>query len=1647
MAFWDDISRWAGNLTGGFIGESDEERRRKRQQAQQKAQQAAKVNTFRGDRTYTPRNTDTISFNNNRQQLNRGLDQGKSYEDMSRSLGLSVEAIRDYTDTTRPGYGVEAKPAEPVKPNNNKLELEQFKTPQQKQREQGIVRFEDRLYKPNGDGTYSDQDGNKRSAEVVGKLGNIEAKFSDREKEIANEGVTPWNVGKEVLEAAQDVVLRPLARIPETVHRSLLLEPLVGNAGKPAEDATSTASDENTGLREFFYGKDPIKSYQEQGRDLEIAGKNSGNLDLEALSGFAPFVAPALAALDLSPFAALKAARSAKLAEEGAVDLTAFSQFANKATDDAIQNVERQAGRKLTNVEKNQIADEVDKKIRDEVMPKKSAPSNSTESIEEQSTNTNLLDEQDAPRLPEVGEDPTIPSSAGPDEPPRGASVEAGPGLYEDRSLFREAREEVENSRNGNAAQNMYDDVQSQVYDPLSVAQRYDNQLYGTMKKNGEILPGQRELLPHQSMTQTIQRINNPEDAAGVLTGKKYVVNGKQLSVDDVNKKYGKSSGSKAQEFEDYRIFRDQLERIHLGEKNSLPVDPQAMQNYIDMMDRKYPDMIDDAAVLRKFEGELFKGKVDAGIDSPEFYENSLKYNFFNPRAKTTPDELIQPKVSNSMGKTTKVTEGRVKDAQGQVVSSPMQLFYDHAKEYVQSTASKDLDNIFEMQARNPADNGFKLRVDADRAYQHRQAASKLEKLSDDVLRMEQGVKGAKKNVKLAKNYEQAKKEAVKFVRDRLKSASDDDIFADLRGVELTDDEALELVKTMHSASSKGSARIINKLSKTKNISKADAKKMLEDARGNLKATREAKSDEYRSFLDTTQYSKTGLQTRSYRSKGETGKIELPVDIARMLAKNAETRNLSLMEKGFRQAGNIQKTALTGTLAPAFKAKQALIDNNYLMYHNGESLSAFRPKAMARGVQYLFYPKGAKQMTDELKMNGFRLENALQTRRIDRSVADDIAARAGVKEFFARNPKATARDILGGVSNLIARVNNAQRVQVAQGAYQKLRAKGWSHEDAIKYAANAPDRVFGDMSRVSQLAQDLEAAIPYTSATQAGLRSTMRRYKVATGETIAKDLVFVSSIAGITAYSLANSQEYYKDAIRDKRQYELDSNVIIATPFATKNKNGEWTGVIKIPIPPDARPAHRAIWKTVYDMTNGKGPDPATVAGNMFAQVTGDMPNNFYDPQNTNNGKNSSNGVLSQSPILNATKVIAGVDPRTGETLGDEYMRSKPKTDQYYEKTATSKGTSQAAKDLSKALNGFISPLQADKLFGLAGQFGKQVKNDEGFDFGEMVDPRKYLTTGKSQTSDQVKTRKYFEDITTIAAELAAAGDKKTYQDFLALHAPKSKDQKKNMLNNAVKMNQFMDYQGDGTFTTTKLFDVEKKLDAKARKRGEPGNPIYDLSPQQLQKVLMYRGNKANNAAKQNYSKNGMPAFVALGLDKRWYNEFTKKESKYYQKVLKEGDDEFRTFSGKKKPRLTAKQEAVQNQYFDLKDKGDDAGAKALLAGNKWLIDSWSAGNDFTNEERKALGFLADYDNDDPRSSNYYKSYGGKGGWRRGGRGGSSDGSDGPNTGVAGTLTHFGNESAGMTQVKGPQQELVNVRTVVKQPRRATKKPNIRITI
>lgn len=106
MSFWGDVSNFFGNATHGLIGESDEERRRRQEEERRRQQQQQQFK-----QQYTPKasvnNQNSINqFNSQRNVVNFGLDNGQSYEDIAKHTGLSLDSIRDYADTTRPGYGV-----------------------------------------------------------------------------------------------------------------------------------------------------------------------------------------------------------------------------------------------------------------------------------------------------------------------------------------------------------------------------------------------------------------------------------------------------------------------------------------------------------------------------------------------------------------------------------------------------------------------------------------------------------------------------------------------------------------------------------------------------------------------------------------------------------------------------------------------------------------------------------------------------------------------------------------------------------------------------------------------------------------------------------------------------------------------------------------------------------------------------------------------------------------------------------------------------------------------------------------------------------------------------------------------------------------------------------------------------------------------------------------------------------------------------------------------------------------------------------------------------------------------------------------------------------------------------------------------------
>jgi len=121
------------------------------------------------------------------------------------------------------------------------------------------------------------------------------------------------------------------------------------------------------------------------------------------------------------------------------------------------------------------------------------------------------------------------------------------------------------------------------------------------------------------------------------------------------------------------------------------------------------------------------------------------------------------------------------------------------------------------------------------------------------------------------------------------------------------------------------------------------------------------------------------------------------------------------------------------------------------------------------------------------------------------------------------------------------------------------------------------------------------------------------------------------------ALSNPEGKKFYDDMQLSKRKYVLDNNVIIVLPGAHKDeKTGEWSGILKINIPPELRPLNNQIRESIYN--NPLKVPPSVYARNAFDFFTGTI--------------RTLNSPLIDIPYLLRT----GKDSFTGQQIFDESM-------------------------------------------------------------------------------------------------------------------------------------------------------------------------------------------------------------------------------------------------------------------------------------------------------------------------------------------------------------------------------------------------------
>jgi len=668
----------------------------------------------------------------------------------------------------------------------------------------------------------------------------------------------------------------------------------------------------------------------------------------------------------------------------------------------------------------------------------------------------------------------------------------------------------------------------------------------------------------------------------------------------------------------------------------------------------------------------------------------------------------------------------------------------------------------------------------------------------------------------------------------------------------------------------------------------------------------------------------TGKQVISGIENGQPYKIEVHPDVAKLM-QGLDSRKASQLVNWAISAQRVFQTAWTGFANVVFPIKSFVFYDILPSIANSKygAKTVFSPTAV-KGLVKGFLPDNPLRReldlagANQTMFSGIPIETNL--------TADAIAAQKNIftKVGYGLTHPKTAIESLDKIGGLLSRVSRERNATVY---YEQALKQGKTAEQAVTEAAWAYNNVLPNYIRASTLAKEMNAALPYFSASIAGTRSLLQGIKRNPGVALTTITAgVVGPAVAATTYSMMSEegQKYYQDQIDSKSTYNLDNNYTIVLPGASKDpKTGQWSGIIKVPVSPEFRALNQALWRGTYDQLNEEAAQDQTslgsVAVNAFDFVTGGL-------------RGSSN------PFVETGRIVVGQDPKSDplnpKDLIQGDMKDQAKRDQFYE------STSDAAKFLAGLTGNNLSPIQVDKILSQFGLAGKIVKNKDQNPLKTVGETFKDTVSGGYGQTD---TSKYYEKLDSIKSSFT---NSKSKQYFDALH---KKNDQPGILDSATKASIYL--------SDPEVVTKEKELDQWNREQGKVGNPIFDLNGDQLQKVLAYRQAKMLNAGKQTYDRDGNSLFTSLGLDEPWYDRFREAENGFYDSIKKDNtasDTDPKTFSGAKKPSPTPELQSKLDFYYTL--QGGTGDRSRFLRANPDVLAYWESSDGFTNSERAAIG-------------------------------------------------------------------------------------------
>lgn len=585
-----------------------------------------------------------------------------------------------------------------------------------------------------------------------------------------------------------------------------------------------------------------------------------------------------------------------------------------------------------------------------------------------------------------------------------------------------------------------------------------------------------------------------------------------------------------------------------------------------------------------------------------------------------------------------------------------------------------------------------------------------------------------------------------------------------------------------------------------------------------------------------------------------------------------------------------------------------------------------------------------------------------------------------------KNAAQLSRELrMGGVGKTINRVlspiktledavsitEKATRYQNYLGMENKLLSEGATKPKALQEATLAAWQNSTDFNRYGDWAKTINLLVPYFNSGIQGTRQLTRAFKTRPVATTIKTMATVGMpLLSSTAYNLSDPER--KKVYDNISEFEKENNFILIPPNSKQNKDGTYD-VYKLPMPFGYSnlmgPARRAM----VSFANNSPQD--------WAKISTDIMGAFSGPINTNSPQQAVAGLIPQA-IKPLVQQAANKDFFTGKDIVPEYVnkatdaQGNPVPENKKALSYTS-GSAQIIGNLSGQ-----SPIRVEKFFkdtfGKIGQYGVNTVDNTLAKLGIIKDSqiggvsamddisRRFTKAQGNYNYEKSAGGKYYDAV----KEATKGLDANEQAAYSTLHPSKSNFLGEDIFDENKRLTK---YARAGIYLQfPDVYQADKRLNDIQAKQGNPSNPLYELAPEQLTRVLL-------KATLPPGSKD--PELSAL-YQQDWYQDYNAKRSKYYDQIKNKMAKEGKTLppSDNPYPETPKNIQKLMDTYSSL-PKGTGARSAWIRANPtafKSMTNQWAAVDAWENKERLALG-LSEIAND-TQTSTYGNSSGSSGG-------------------------------------------------------------------